>query len=74
MYAKIPFGLMTVGEKFQRVMDIDFVDEKYKFIVIYLDDITVFSNSYDEHLKHLKHIFWKCRRFDISLNPKKSIF
>ena len=39
MYAKMPFGLMNVGETFQRAMCISFSDEKDKFIVIYLDDI-----------------------------------
>jgi hypothetical protein len=34
MYSKMPFGLMNVGETFQRAMDISFVDEKDKFIVI----------------------------------------
>jgi len=42
--------------------------------VIYLDDITIFSKSNDEHLQHLKQTFKKCRRYDISLNPKKSLF
>jgi hypothetical protein len=74
MYAKMPFGLMNAGETFQRDMDIAFADEKDKFIVIYLDDITVFSDSDDEHLKHLKRVFQKCRKFGISLNPKKSNF
>jgi len=55
-------------------MDITLVEERDKFIVIYLDDITVFSISNDEHLKHLKQVFLKCRRFGISLNPKKSNF
>jgi hypothetical protein len=74
MYAKIPFGLMNAGETFQRDMYIDFADEKHKFIVIYLDDIIVFSNSSDEHLKHLRRVFQKCRRFGISLNPQKYNF
>jgi hypothetical protein len=45
MYAKIPFGLMNTGETFQRAMDIAFIGERDKFVVIYLDDITVFSIS-----------------------------
>ena len=45
-----------------------------KFVFVYLDDIIVFSNSDDEHLNNLKHVFQKCRRFGISLNPKKSSF
>ena len=74
MYAKIPFGIMNVGETFQRAMDIYFVGEKDKFIVIYLDDITVYSVSDEEHLKHLRKNFHKCKKFGISLNPKKSNF
>jgi len=55
-------------------MDITFVGEKDKFMVIYLDDITVFSKSDEEHLHHLKQTFKKCKRYGISLNPKKSHF
>jgi len=55
-------------------MDIAFDDEKEKFIVIYLDSITMYSTSNKQHLKHLKKVFQKCKKFDISLNPKKSHF
>ena len=74
MYAKMPFGIMSARETFQRAMDIAFADEKDKFIVIYLDDITVFSNSDDQHLKHIRRVFQKSRKFGISLNPKNSNF
>jgi hypothetical protein len=74
MYAKMPFGLMNAGETFQRAMDISFSEEKDKFIMIYLDDIMVFSDSDEQHLEHLKKVFQKCRKFGISLNPKKSNF
>ena len=52
MYDKMPFGLMNAGATFQRAMDIAFVGERDKFVVIYLDDIIVFSQSDDENLKH----------------------
>ena len=55
-------------------MDIAFVDEKEMIMVIYLDDITVFSKSDEEHVSHMLRMFRTCRRFDISLNPKKSFF
>jgi hypothetical protein len=74
MYTKMPFGLMNVGATFQRAVDIAFNDKKDKFILIYLDDITVYSDSDEQHLGHLKRVFLKCRKFDISLNPKKSHF
>ena len=42
--------------------------------MVYMDDITIFSNSGRDHTKHLEHVFLKCRKFGISLNPKKSNF
>ena len=74
MYDKMPFVLMNVGATFQRAMDIAFVGERDKFVVIYLDDITVFSQSDDEHLKDLKQTFLKYRKYGLSLNPKKITF
>jgi hypothetical protein len=50
MYEKMSFGLMNAGATFQRAMDIAFIGEKDRFVVIYLDDITIFSASDDEHL------------------------
>ena len=72
MYAKIPFGLMNVGATFQRAMHIAFSDEKDRFVVIYLDDITMYSKNDRDHLEHLKRVFLKCINFGISLNPQKS--
>ena len=40
-YAKFPFGLMNAGATFQHAMGIAFVEEKDKFLVVYMDDITV---------------------------------
>ena len=74
MYAKMPFGLMNVGTTFERAMDISFLGLNDKFILIYLDEIIVYSNSYEEHLQHLRRVFMKCGQFGISLNPKKSQF
>ena len=53
MYAKMPFGLMNTRATFQRAMDMTFSEEKDKFVVIYLDDITIFYGSDDNHLNHL---------------------
>jgi hypothetical protein len=74
MYAKMPFGLMNAGATFQGAMDIAFIGEKDKFVVIYLDDITVFSKTDKEHRYHLKKVFLKCHRYGLSLNTKKSLF
>jgi hypothetical protein len=43
-------------------------------VVIYLDDITIFSKSNEEDLHHLRQVFLKCIRHGLSLNPKNSHF
>ena len=73
-YAKMPFGLKNAGATFQRAMDMAFANEKDVFLVVYLDDLTVFSKTDEEHLYHLKVVFQKCRKYGISMNPKKEPF
>ena len=55
MYVKMPFGLMNGGATFQRAMDIAFSEDIFYFIIIYLDDITIFSKIDEEHLIHLRN-------------------
>jgi hypothetical protein len=74
MYEKMPFGLMDASATFQRAMDLAFMGERDKFVVIYLDDLAIFSNSDVEHLKHLRKTFDKCRKYRLSLNPNKYHF
>ena len=59
MYANMPFGLMNARATFQRAMDIAFIGEKDKYVVIYLYDITVFSRSDKQHRCHLRKVFLK---------------
>eukprot|EP00253_Pinus_taeda_P031606 PITA_31606 len=73
-YKKMPFGLINAGATFQRAMDMEFKGLINKSVVVYLDDIIVFSNKRSNHLHNLKQIFECCRRYGISLNPKKSFF
>ena len=42
--------------------------------MIYLDDITVLPKYDNQHLDHLRQAFIKCKKYGISLNPKKSLF
>ena len=48
---------MNAGATFQRAMDIDFAEEKDKFVVIYMDDITIYSKFDRDHIKHLEKVF-----------------
>ena len=73
-YDKMPFRLINARATFQWAMDIAFKGLIDKSVVVYLDDITVYSKNREEHVPHLKVIFERCRWYGISLNPKKSIF
>ena len=59
MYAKMLCGLMNVGAIFQRAMDISFAGEIGKLVVIYMDEIIVYSRSNREHIHHLEKVFIK---------------
>jgi ribonuclease HI len=74
MYLRMSFGLMNVGATFQRAMRFAFRDLIQKIIEIYQDDLTVVSKDRKDHLSHLRIVFERCRKYGISLNPKKSVF
>ena len=73
-YRRMPFGLINAGATFQRAMDIAFRGLIGRSVVVYLDDITIFSKKRGEHAFHLKQIFERCQKYGISLNPKKCVF
>lgn len=73
-YRKMPFGLSNAGSTFQTAMDMAFEGLMNKFVLVYLDDITVFSKDANDNFVHLRKIFERCKEYGVSLNPKKSIF
>lgn len=73
-YTKMSFRLSNVRATFQRDMDIVFRGLINKIVLVYLDDITVFSKNVASHLHHLRQVFQRWRRFRVSLNLKKCIF
>lgn len=56
-YKRMSFGLINAGEMFQRAMDIAFIDLIRKFIIIYMDDLIVFSKNRSEHVQDLRKVF-----------------
>ena len=45
----MPFGLTNAHASFQRLMNRVFKEEMNVFVVVYLNDIFVFSNPLEEH-------------------------
>ncbi len=55
----MPFGLINAPATFQRLMNYVLHDYLNDFIVVYLDDILVYSDTFEEHLAHLRKVFIK---------------
>lgn len=53
----MPFGLSNVGATFQRAMDLAFRELINQIILIYLDDLTVFSKHKEDQFDHLELVF-----------------
>jgi hypothetical protein len=67
-------GLINAGETFQRDMDVAFMGLINKCVVVYLDDVTIYSKNKEDHIQYLTQSFEMCRKYGIYLNPKKTIF
>ena len=50
----MPFGLKNVPSEFQNMMN-EIFNEYTRFSIVYIDDVLIFSNSIEEHFKHLKN-------------------
>ena len=53
----MPFGLSTAPATFQRMMNTIFFDLLDRGVLVYLDDVLMYSKSIDEHVKLLDDVF-----------------
>ena len=60
-YTVMSFGLTNAPATFSRLMNSVFMEYLDKFVVVYLDDILVYSKSEKEHEEHLRLILMKLR-------------
>jgi hypothetical protein len=52
----MPFGLMTAPATFQRAIDIVLSSVRFQCALTYLDDIVIYSPTFDQHLKDLSRV------------------
>ena len=70
----MPFGLANSPATFQRFMDAVLAGYKWKFLLVYMDDICVFSSNFEDHLQDLKLVFDRVRGAKLKLKPSKCHF
>ncbi|KAK3789149.1 hypothetical protein RRG08_001542 [Elysia crispata] len=71
---RLAFGLCNSQGTFQRVMEDCFSDLNLRIIYIYIDDIILFSETSEEHLKRLSLVFQRLRDFGLELSLQKCAF
>ena len=70
----MPFGLTNALTTFCNLMNDVLFDYLDAFIVVYLDDIVVYSQTLNEHEMHLEKVFQRLREHKLYVKPEKCEF
>ena len=73
-FNRMPFGLSNAPYTFQRIMDIMLTGFKWINCLVYLDDIIIFSTTFDQHLTDIASILNVIRNAKLKLKSKKCQF
>ena len=73
-WLRVPFGLMNAPAVFQWFMEHCLGDFPNDFAVPYLDDLLIFSKSFDEHLQHFPQVLQRLKKHGIKIKPSKCKF
>ena len=69
-FKMMPFGLCGAPASFQRMMD-EVIHGMSQFTSAYLDDLIVFSATWEDHLSHLRAVLVRLREVGLTTKPSK---
>lgn len=73
-YNRMPFGLCNAPSTFQRLMQRLFGDQQSESVLLYLDDIVVFSSSVEQHLMRLEVVLSRLEQEGLKARLEKCFF
>ena len=71
---RMSFGLVNAPSVFSRLMSRVLQGLAWDICLVYLDDVIIFSSTFEEHLVRLRQVFDRFRDANLTLKPKKSFF
>ncbi|KAK2410522.1 hypothetical protein QL285_045883 [Trifolium repens] len=66
----MPFGLKNAPSEFQKIMN-DIFNQFSKFTIVYIDDVLVFSQSLDQHFKHINIFISTIKKNGLAVSKTK---
>ncbi|XP_041849958.1 uncharacterized protein cuzd1.1 [Melanotaenia boesemani] len=70
-WTRMPFGLCNGPATFQRLMGVVLGDLTFDILLVYLDDILVFSSDFESHCERLDLVFSRLQEHGLKLKPSK---
>ena len=73
-YNRMPFGLTNAPATFSRLMQRCLNELIFQILLVYLDDIIVYSGTFKEHLDRLDRVFARLKEHGLKFKPTKCCF
>ena len=70
----MPFGLTNAPATFCNLINVVFYEFEDRFVVVYLDDIVIYSESLEDHLEHLRKVLSKLMGHQLYVKNEKCEF
>ncbi|CAF1521526.1 unnamed protein product [Adineta ricciae] len=73
-FTVMPYGLTNAPATFQRLMDIVLAGLKWQSCLVYIDDIVIYSPTFEQHLIDLRNVLQALREANLTLKRSKCCF
>ena len=73
-FCRVPFGIAVGAQVLTRLLDKIFSDIKFNFVFNYLDDLVIYSETFEEHVEHLKEVLKRLQKAHLTVKLSKVKF